>query len=250
MTQFGNVLAQLNTRSNEWFDVIDLKAKNLDEVYDTPYDVLASIISSLDAGVAGWEIGESWASIKNSKSFDGLKITGVSESHVQEADQVRKYYRNKLTIAALKSQNMSQFRIDLQELLNLEPTKLNLKFLPMMIRLPSFYKEDRALDAIKKDTIQPEDDRLTRRVHEYETRVLKHIDITHRKTKSINATWYWFVDENNMLHRLSIDGKNKLSHVFEKFLKDSIRIRAYYPVSKVRGTEMSFFSVEGDWELL
>jgi hypothetical protein len=58
------------------------------------------------------------------------------------------------------------------------------------------------------------------------------------------------VNEKNVLHRLSLDGKNKLNHVFERFLDKPVTIEANYPVSSVRGTDLNFYSVEGDWKLL
>ena len=117
----------------------------------------------------------------------------------------------------------------------------------MMIRLPSFYAEDQAIEALKKNTVQPIPDR---RRYDKETRTLTHVNTIHRKTKNNEAKWYWFVDDRNLLHRLSMDGKNKLNHVFEKFLDKPVQIEANYPVTSIRGTDLNFFSVEGDWKLL
>lgn len=253
MAQIGNILAQINARTTNvnlspWIDDFDVRAKDVESiVYDAPYDVLACIVAALDAGVPGWEIGEAWKSVKHTKDFDGLRVTAPNDLQIQRANQIRKHYRNKLTILALKSQSMSNFRVDLQELLNLDPRKFKLKFLPMMIRLPSFYAEDQTIETLKKKTVQPAPDR--RRLDK-QVKTLKHVDTIYRKTKNAEAKWYWFVDDKNLLHRLSIDGKNKLNHVFEKFLDKPLQIEGHYPVSSIRGTDLNFFSVEGDWKLL
>lgn len=245
--QIGQILSQINQRQSVFDDFSAEIKKDDDTVYDTPYDVLACIVAAQESGVPGWEIGEAWTSLKYAKGFDGLRVTAPNDFQIQKANHIRKYYRNKLTIQALKSQAMSNFRVDLQELLNLHPKKLKLKFLPMMIRLPSFYVEDQAIDLLKKKTIQPA---LQRRVYNKEIRTLTHVSTIHRKSKNHDANWYWFVDDNNILHRLAVDGKNKLSHILEKFLDKPVQIEANYPVSTVRGTELHFFSVEGDWRLL
>lgn len=249
MRQIGNILAQIQSRNPiiSWADTFDVTTDNADMVYDAPFDVLASIISAIDADAPLWEIGEAWKSLKYSKGFDGLKVTAPNDLQIQRANQIRKYYRNKLTIQALKSKAMSNFRVDLQELLGMDPCKLKLKFLPMMIRLPAFYKEDAVIDSLKKTTLSP----IPARVRlEKETKTLKYVESIHRKTKNQDTKWYWFVDDRNLLHRLSVDGKNKLSHILEKFLDKPITIEANYPVQTVRGTDLSFFSVEGDWKLL
>ena len=247
LQQIGQILAQIKPAQFTWLDDFEVKAEDQEKIFDAPYDVLACIISALDAGVPAWEIGEGWKSIKHVKDFDGLKVTAPNDFQILRANQIRKYYRNKLTILALKSQTMSNFRIDLQELLSMDPTKLKLKFLPMMIRLPSFYKEDTVMDTLKKTTVVPT---LNRVRHEKESRTLTFVDKIHRKTKNQDLNWYWFVNEQNVLHRLSLDGKNKLNHVFERFLDKPVTIEANYPVSSVRGTDLNFYSVEGDWKLL
>jgi hypothetical protein len=247
VAQIGNILAQLKPAQHSWLDDFEVKAEDQEKTFDAPYDVLACIISALDADVPAWEIGEGWKSIKHVKGFDGLKVTAPNDFQILRANQIRKYYRNKLTILALKSQTMSLFRVDLQELLSMDPTKLKLKFLPMMIRLPSFYKEDTVMDTLKKTTVVPT---LNRARHEKESRTLTFVDKIHRKTKNQDLNWYWFVNEQNVLHRLSLDGKNKLNHVFERFLDKPVTIEANYPVSSVRGTDLNFYSVEGDWKLL
>ena len=249
MRQIGNILAQIQglNPTTSWADTFDVTTDNAEIMYDAPCDVLASIISAIDADAPLWEIGEAWKSLKYSKGLDSLKVTAPNDLQIQRANQIRKYYRNKLTIQALKSKAMSNFRVDLQELLGMDPCKLKLKFLPMMIRLPAFYKEDAVIDSLKKTTLSP----IPARVRlEKETKTLKYVESIHRKTKNQDTKWYWFVDDRNLLHRLSVDGKNKLSHILEKFLDKPITIEANYPVQTVRGTDLSFFSVEGDWKLL
>jgi hypothetical protein len=249
LQQIGQILAQINATPSQptWLDDSEVKAEDQEKIFDAPCDVLACIVSALDADVPAWEIGESWKSVKYANGFDGLKIIPPTDIQIHQANQIRKYYRNKLTILALKSQTMSNFRIDLQELLSMDPKSLKLKFLPMMIRLPSFYKEDQIIDSLKKTTVVP---KLHRSRHVKESRTLTFVNKIHRKTKSQDLNWYWFVNEKNILHRLSLDGKNKLNHVFERFLDKPVTIEANYPVSSVRGTDLNFYSVEGDWKLL
>ena len=257
MAQIGHILSQVQARNpstlSSLFDVDDIiysaKAKKDEIVYTVKSDVLAHIIAALEAEVPAWEIGTQWkeALIADPK-LETHSVTPLRQDHLDRAAMIRRYYRNRLTLLSFKQENMSQFRKDLYDFLTLPETQVKLSFLPMMIRLPAFYLEDVIVDDLVKKHTMPS--RNGPYPSSSESKTLYFVDKTYRKTKNQNTKHYWFVDEKDMLHRLAIDETNKLRHVFERFLHAPITIEARYPVTALRGRNINFYSVEGDWRLL
>jgi hypothetical protein len=248
----GQILSQVKPSTFTWFEdepLYSLKAKKDEQIYNVKTDVLAHIIAALEAEVPIWEIGTEWKdAVREDPNLDFLKVTPLLDHHKSRAAMIRRYYRNRLTLQSFKEQGMSQFRKDLYDFLTMPEHQLRLSYLPMMLRLPAFYLEDVTVDDLV------EKHKMPKRNGPYpsgvESKTLHFVDKTYRKTKNQNAKHYWFVDENNMLHRLAIDETNKLRHVFEHFLHAPVTIEAKYPVSVIRGRNVSYYSIEGDWRLL
>jgi hypothetical protein len=163
---------------------------------------------------------------------------------------IRRYYRNRLTLQSFKEQGMSQFRKDLYDFLTMPEHQLRLSYLPMMLRLPAFYLEDVTVDDLVNKYKMPNRSKQLQYAGNPEVRTLRFVDRTYRKTKNQNVRHYWFADETDMLHRLAIEETNKLRHVFERFLHSPVSIEAKYPVSVIKGRDVSYYSIEGDWRLL
>jgi hypothetical protein len=258
VAQIGHILSQIQARNPSNFSALfdvdsdilySAKAKKDEEVYTVKSDVLAHIIAALEAEVPAWEIGSQWKeALTADPKLEAHSLTPLRQDHINRAAMIRRYYRNRLTLLSFKQESMSQFRKDLYDFLTLPETQIKLSFLPMMIRLPAFYLEDVIVDNLVKTHKMPE--RNEPYPSGVESKTLHFVDKTYRKTKNQNTKHYWFVDENSMLHRLAIDETNKLRHVFERFLHAPVTIEAKYPVTVLRGRDVNFYSVEGDWRLL
>jgi hypothetical protein len=251
VASIGQILSQVKPSTFTWFDeaLYSPKSKKDEKIYNVKTDVLAHIIAALEAEVPIWEIGTEWKdAVLDDSNFDTLKVTPLLDHHKSRAAMIRRYYRNRLTLQSFKEHGMSQFRKDLYDFLTMPEDQLRLSYLPMMLRLPAFYLEDVIVDNLVKTHKMP------KRNEPYpsgvESKTLHFVDKTYRKTKNQNTKHYWFVDENSMLHRLAIDETNKLRHVFERFLHAPVTIEAKYPVTVLRGRDVNFYSVEGDWRLL
>ena len=258
VAQIGHILSRIQASNPPNFSALfdidsdipySAKAKKDEVVYTVKSDVLAHIIAALEAEVPAWEIGSQWKeALTADPKLEAHSLTPLRQDHINRAAMIRRYYRNRLTLLSFKQESMSQFRKDLYDFLTLPETQIKLSFLPMMIRLPAFYLEDVIVDNLVKTHKMP------KRNEPYpsgvESKTLHFVDKTYRKTKNQNTKHYWFVDENSMLHRLAIDETNKLRHVFERFLHAPVTIEAKYPVTVLRGRDVNFYSVEGDWRLL
>jgi hypothetical protein len=253
LQSISQILAQINTTSSAsaWLDdafTAEYKEKDT-TVYNVKIDAFAHIIAAIEAEVPLWEIGTKWAdAVKSDSRLDYLKLTPLLDRHRERADMIRRYYRNRLTMQSLKHQEMSKFRKDLYDFLTMPETHLRVSYLPMMIRLPSFYLEDVTVDDLVKQYKQPV--RKVNQVNNFTVEKLEYIVKTHRKTKHQSVNHYWFTNEAGFLHRLSVEESNKLRHVFERLLHAPITIEAKFPISNIRGRDVSFYSVEGNWKLL
>ena len=249
LQSISQILAQINTTSSAsaWLDdefTVGYNEKDT-TVYNVKTDVFAHIIAAIEAEVPLWEIGTKWAdAVKADSKLDHLKLTPLQDSHKERAEMIRRYYRNRLTIQSLKNQDMSKFRKDLYDFLTMPETHLRMSYLPMMIRLPSFYLEDVTLDDLVKQYKQPV--RKVDQVNSVTVKKLEYVVKTHRKTKQQSVNHSWFTNEAVFLHRLSVEESNKLRHVFERLLHAPITIEARFPISGIRGQDVSFYNIEGD----
>jgi hypothetical protein len=253
LQSISQILAQINTTSSSsaWLD--DAFTTGYQEkdttVYNVKTDAFAHIIAAIEAEVPLWEIGTKWAdAVRSDPGLDYLKLGPLQDRHKERADMIRRYYRNRLTIQSLKHREMSKFRKDLYDFLTMPETHLRVSFLPMMIRLPSFYLEDVTVDDLARQYKQPVS--KVNEVNGVTVEKLEYIVKTHRKTKHQSVNHYWFKNEAGFLHRLSVEESNKLRHVFERLLDAPITIEARFPISNIRGRDISFYSVEGNWKLL
>jgi hypothetical protein len=250
----GQILSQVKPSTFTWFEdepLYSLKAKKDEQIYNVKTDVLAHIIAALEAEVPIWEIGTEWKdAVREDPNLDFLKVTPLLDHHKSRAAMIRRYYRNRLTLQSFKEQGMSQFRKDLYDFLTMPEHQLRLSYLPMMLRLPAFYLEDVTVDDLVNKYKMPNRSKQLQYAGNPEVRTLRFVDRTYRKTKNQNVRYYWFADETDMLHRLAIEETNKLRHVFERFLHSPVSIEAKYPVSVIKGRDVSYYSIEGDWRLL
>lgn len=168
------------------------------------------------------------------RRWEDLETVVVWQDDIEEAERLKKYYREKMVIEALKSSNginRSQFRQKLAKLVvnELEITKDEIGLLH---RLPYFYAEDLDLDSIVGQT----DDRLVK--HQGVQRTLFEATLTPVKQILVSRRageyyHYWFKDSNNTPYNFVIKGDNPLFKMFDSlYQRPSLRINAdLYPKS-------------------
>lgn len=208
------------------------------------YDPLAIVVELSEQGKAAWEIAE----VLRTKTSNNSQPSGKAR---EQADAIRKYYRNKLMVLGLKNQSMSQFRRDLQDFVDRkEENYVKEQELRMIVKLPEFYREDRALEDIAKRFRFGIDDykKSTSLVNTDIT--LRPINKIHRKTKQCNLMQYYFANKDRDVFRIDIQGDNPLLHLFEKAIdQEEITVNACTNAQSIRGTEYAYYHVF-NWQLV
>jgi len=185
-------------------------------------------------GKANWEIAHD---IKNANS---LVLNGDDFYH--SALEIRKYYRNKLMMHVLKGGTLSQYRTDLREFVesdNLHYIKED--FIPLMVKLPDFYEEDKMLDQFVKE-YKTDSNTYNKKGAIDIKRTLTPIISHRRKTRNGDSVNYYFNDDEKRLYKLDVSPNNPLKHLFDReFRKDELTFTTNVAGTRIRGTEINMF---------
>ena len=165
------------------------------------------------------------------------------ENLLRAAADIRKYYRNKLMMQVLKGKQLSKYRMDLQELVSSDNVRyLREDFVPMLVKLPDFYEEDKMLDKFVKEYKTDKDSYKTN--HLDTTLFLRPLEKHRRKTTKGDSTNYYFTDDSNKLFKLTLDPNNPCMHLFDReFNRNELAIKCNAVSSAIRGTDIHFYSV-------
>lgn len=201
-------------------------------------DPLALVLSLKDQNRANFDIAHDLP--KMSEIF-------ATKDYMHCALKIRKYYRNRLVMQALKGIEMSKFRKDLRELVESDNVYyLREDFIPMIIKLPDFYEEDTMFDSFKK-SFKTTENAYYRKGFINHNISLFPIKQHRRKTRQGDAINYYFTDEVKHLYKLYLDPRNPCLHLFDReFKKDQINFTCSFSGNKIRGTDMNMFYIN-EW---
>ena len=153
------------------------------------------------------------------------------------AHEIRRYYLHRNTINVLQGQTPTEFQYKMNGFLaDIRPLKTDEQGL--LYRIPYFYQEDLALDAIFEGADQPEMDGPTLYGTTSHT-ILTPIQEVLRSRKSGDFVQFWFSDTSG--HRCVYDVKadNKLLSVFRSLFKQKeLPVKCYYKMEKLRGSHI------------
>ncbi len=215
--------------SNDIFDFDDWigqETKKPSPVIKLPHDPVACACASYRV----WKENPSrrWAE---------LETVVVWQDDIEEAERLKKYYREHMVMEALTSPNgvsRSQFRQKLAKLVvnELEITKDEIG---LLLRLPYFYEEDQALDFVMEQTdsskVSYQDPGST--LFETKLTPLEKILVSRRAGEYYH---YWFVDNKKTPYKLVIKSDNPLIKLFEGlFLQQSMTVNAKLYPKTMRG---------------
>ena len=224
-TIFGNTV---------WVDDFENNTYKKDHKLKLQADPLALVIGQIENGKPLWEIGD-W--------LRSAQQMLAQMSHVEKANDIKRYYRNKLMLRTLKysEQKFTKFRQDLRDFVESEdPYTIFETDIPMILKLPEFYEEDKMMDELQKEY------HMTSEFYTMYNGIttLKPVRKHQRKTKNHNAINYWFTDHADRMYRISVKPDNELLHLFEReFNKDLVTIDATFYPTKIRGQEYVFFNI-------
>lgn len=233
--QAGKVYAAQHTLNN-LFDDLENGQYPRDKKIHFKADPLALVITQRKLGKPMWEIAD-WL-----RSDNAREILALTED-VERANDIKRYYRNKLMMRALKysDQKPTKFRTDLRDYVESEdPYTIYANDIPMIVKLPEFYLEDLMMDELKKEYSMNE---ASYKNHSATTR-LRPLRKHQRKTSRTDSVNFWFTDIAGCIYKFSIDPKNQLLHLFERVIydKEYVDITATFNKTKVRGQDYVYYT--------
>ena len=189
-----------------------------------------------------------WYRIRNLPAQDSTSLTiaklidtnlfkCLSKVDFELASKIRDYYSKKLMVLKLKSEELSEFRTDLNEFIHSDGKKFKEDAMGMVYYLPDFYFYDLKIDEIflgRKRTTEP--------MKRIQTKTLTYLDTTIRNSKRNKKVEYWFIDENNTVCTVSIDHHNPLINVWSQLLNKPITLEGRFFQS--RRDDRVFYTVE------
>ncbi len=207
---------------------------------------LAVVLQLLDNGVETWQVVERMLG----QSVNELNI---SEANTLLADEIKEHYRAKIINDTLSSKGRrSDYRSDLimaLALLDMYQTKRS--FIPMLIKLPEFYKEDIKLENIAASyTSVPNVEVNDGKVSELLDVELKLVDQVRVNRRNLKGHSLYFADSNNKLYVLNTDLKNSLLPFISMLESKTIKLRCRVKPVHQRFHEFNFYSILDKYEVL
>ena len=133
----------------------------------------------------------------------------ASEQDLQTAEELKKYYKDRIMVKTLKGLNISKYQITLYSILNGEKQVTNDE-LGMIYRLPYFYAEDQAKERIKETCsrakVQP--------ALENRASAIRPLTKFMYSRRGGEATEYWFMDEKDCPVLVKVSTTNTLNKLF------------------------------------
>ena len=148
------------------------------------------------------------------RRWEDIQTVVVWQDDIEEAERLKKYYRDNMIIQVLKSTNgvnQSQFRKKLAKLV-INELPITKKEIGLLMRLPYFYEEDQALDQIVAMT---DDSRIQgSSCHAYNGifTPLQRVLVSRSAGEYYH---YWFSDAERTPYNLIIKTDNPLRSMFE-----------------------------------
>ena len=188
--------------------------------------------------------------------FQDLNHCVVRPDDHKMANQVRQYYRNKIGVKALTSQQpLTPFYHDLYEML-LGNVELQQRHIGMIHRLPYFYVEDQDRERLRqliKDKNLKDDwiGNAIKNIGDKETHVLTPLMKIFRSRRGSEAQEYWFQNQLGQPVMWSVLNGNPLRSVVDSlFVRSQVTVSAYFRTGQVRGQDfyhyyMTNVAVEG-----
>jgi hypothetical protein len=160
-------------------------------------------------------------------------------SYIEQASEIREYYKMKLVMSALLGTTKTEFRKALGEILTNEDGVYTREHIPIFIRLPDFYEEDifvekliEPLEAAKRRSVDFEDN-------------LTYIGKIKQCRRSSTRYRYAFKDIKNELYIVTVNVENNLQGVLEYLCtsKGVLRIKGQRNMTKLHGHNFNCFEV-------
>ena len=196
-----------------------------------------------------------WMKSNNIENYNiAVDVKTKNEMHVtddlaRKALEIRKYFRNKLLMLALKGTEFSDYRKALRDFVEADNIYyIREDFIPLATKLPEFYEEDLLYDHLKS-VYNVKQDTYHKKFRTDATLELIPIKHHRRKSRSGDAVNYYFTDAKNQLYKIWLDPKNPCLHLFEReFKKDKVTVKGNIVGDRIKGNEIYLFNIN-NWQI-
>lgn len=206
-------------------------------IHEFTVDSLAVVVDYSNAGKQPHEIYDAlvnYTSLHN-PSLDSLRT----------AELIRKYFKHKLLMRRLKSEHISDYMKEMEITLE-NAGSVRSDRLPILVKLPVFYKESIETDSLFKEHSSLTNDRGAYTSDEAWTFV-KEISKYSKNEKSAN---FYFSNKNNNLLKVAVPFKDMGNSAWNYISsKKEIGIRSTLPKMRVRGYDFCLYSMTNSYEL-
>lgn len=208
---------------------------------------LAVMLQLMENGTELYQVIDAMTGV----SVEKLDIT---ESNIQLADEIKEYFRAKIITDTLSARTKrSDYRSDLiMALALLDMCQTKRSFMPMLVKLPEFYREDTKVEEIvsKYNSVPDEQVNLSLPI-ELDKVSLRLVDQVRVNRRTLRGHEFYFADANNHLYVLNTELKNSLIPFLNVLTNNkTITLRCKVKPTKKRFYNFNFYSILGSFEVL
>lgn len=166
----------------------------------------------------------------------------ITDNAAKMAEDIRKYYSQKLTLEALKKP-LTKFRQSLLHFLSRPIGQVDIDEIGLVVKLPQFYHEDIVLDKFDAQINQPE-----LLLFPNLGRVSSTLTFQAKTIGSKNTVKYWFTDQDGYLCCVHDSASNQLLPAFDRVIEQPVSVKSYKSVCSIRGRDTTYYSIY-KWDL-
>lgn len=179
--------------------------------------------------------------------WPGLSTLKPTDADRQRAQEMKRYYRDRVMVRALKNTQLTKFSQDLYDLMLTEEVRE--KHMGMLLRLPFFYQEDLDYDDLTARVVpvRPWAQTLQQALTaNKEIRKLTPVKKIFHSRKSGEYWQYWFTDDLEQPVLWTVRSTNALISVVDGLFKEpACVIEAFYHTGQLRGLNFAHFYLSG-----
>jgi hypothetical protein len=224
MNIFAHKTVFLQTDNDIFNDIEHIKSSPVIKLPDDP----------IALGCASYRLG-----LKGLGQYHDFDNLAVQSEDREMAQNIRNYYRAKITWQMLKNTNeqrpVSEFRRKLMGIIE-RTHDITQADIGILYRIPYFYVEDREHDAIFADLPEYSIVQTPAKNLESTMTLTRRVQVL-RRTRSV--TQYWFSVENTVVPCMAtIDNQNVLRHLFDSIVdRGPVRLEAHWYPKTLWGSQ-------------
>jgi hypothetical protein len=210
------------------------------EVYESPEDVIvlsATWKRMRDEGKFG----------RVAKLMDAALFKEITSVDRQKASVIRDFYSKKIMMWNLKGNLMTEYRKDLNKLIQSDGTLFKENMLGLAYHLPTFYEYDMEMEEVRLST----DNKHLKRILGVQMHELAPIKKLHKKTRTSNMNEYWFKNTtSNTPVLISIGVKNPLENIWNHMFSNQKVLQIQGTFIHKKHDDFEYFCIGDKWEVV